>query len=196
MPQLSTEGQKLLFTDARTYHGWQNKPVDKKLLQEIYELMKWAPTSLNSQPIHIAFLTTNAAKEKLLACLMPGNVDHTRAAPVTAILSHDTKFFEHLPKNFPAAPAMKEVFSNNAAAAETTALRNSSIQGGYFILAARALGLDACGMSGFDNGKVDKEFFADGRFKTNFLCNLGYGDASKLYPRGPRHGFDESCEII
>ena len=193
---LSAEGQKLLFTEAHTHHVWQQKPVDKALLHQLYDLMKWAPTSLNSQPIYIVFLTTEAAKARLIPALGPGNADQTKAAPVTAIIAYDTKFHEYLPKTFPAIPTMKDFFEGNPAAAEQSAFRNGSIQGGYFILAARALGLDAGGMSGFDNAAVDKEFFADGRFKSNFLCNLGYGDASKLYPRGHRHDFDTACKIL
>ncbi|MGI9461696.1 MAG: malonic semialdehyde reductase [Alphaproteobacteria bacterium] len=196
MPQLPIEGQKLLFSEARTHHSWQDKAVDEKILRQIYDLMKWAPTSLNAQPIHIVFVVSQEAKQRLLPVLMAGNVEHTRAAAATAIIAYDIKFYEHFPKTFPAVPNMKDNFANNAKSAESLAFRNGSLQGGYFILAARALGLDTCGMSGFNNDKLDKEFFADGRYKSNFLCNLGYGDNKKLYPRGYRHPFDEACKII
>ncbi|MDI9313518.1 MAG: malonic semialdehyde reductase [Hydrotalea sp.] len=193
---LSADGQKLLFTEARTFHAWQKKPVEISTLHKLYDLMKWAPTSLNSQPAHFVFLTTDAAKARLVPFLLAGNVDQTKAAPVTVIVAYDTRFHEHLPKTFPAVPTMKDVFEKNPAVAEQAAFRNGSMQGGYFILAARALGLDTCGMSGFDNAAVDKEFFPDGRFKSNFLCNIGYGDAGKLHPRGHRHGFDIACKIL
>ena len=195
-PQLSPEGQKLLFTDARTHHAWQPKPVDKSILHQIYDLMKWAPTSFNAQPVHIVFLSTDAAKARLLPCLQEGNVAHTKAAPVTAIIAYDKRFYEHLPKNFPAFPTAKDLFETNPTMAANTGLLGGSMQGAYFIMATRAMGLDACGMSGFDNAKVDKEFFPDEQFKSIFLCNVGYGDAANIFPRGPRHDVNAVCKFL
>lgn len=183
-----------LFTEARTHHGWQDKEVADGLLREIYDLAKWGPTSANSSPMRIVFVKSKSAKEKLMPALMGSNVEQVRAAPVTAIIAYDQKFFEHLPALFPAFD-MRSMFVGNPSLSEQTAFRNSSLQGGYFILAVRALGLDAGPMSGFDNAKVDQAFFEKSSWKSNFLCNIGYGDAAKLHPRGPRLGFDQACVI-
>jgi len=183
-----------LFTEARTHHAWKDKPVSDELLKEIYDLAKWGPTSANASPLRIVFVKSKAAKEKLLSALAGPNVEQVRAAPVTAILAYDQKFFDHLPRLFPAYD-MRPMFAGNASLSEQTAFRNSSLQGAYFILAVRALGLDAGPMSGFDNAKVDQAFFEKSSWKSNFICNIGYGDAEKLYPRGPRLSFDEACVI-
>jgi len=183
-----------LFTEARTHHAWQDKPVEDGLLREIYDLAKWGPTSANSLPMRIVFVKSNSAKEKLMPALMGGNVEQVRAAPVTAIVAYDQKFYDQLPTLFPAFDA-RSLFASNPSLSEQTAFRNSSLQGAYFILAARALGLDTGPMSGFDNAKVDQAFFENSSWKSNFLCNIGYGDAAKLHPRGPRLGFDQACII-
>jgi 3-hydroxypropanoate dehydrogenase len=162
------------------------------LLHEIYELTKWGPTSANSLPMRIVFVKSKAAKEKLLPAVSEGNMAQVRAAPVTAIIAYDEKFYDHLPTLFPAFDA-RSMFASNPAMSEQAAFRNGSLQGGYFILAARALGLDTGPMSGFDNAKVDQAFFENSSWKSNFLCNIGYGDAAKLYPRGPRLRFDQAC---
>jgi nitroreductase len=158
--------------------------------------MRSGPTSANSCPARILFIRTPEAKARLLPALSPGNVDKTKAAPVTAIIGYDTRFFELLPKLFPHRPEMKNPYEANAKLAETVAFRNGTLQGAYFMLAVRAVGLDVGGMSGFDNAKVDAEFFPDGRVKSNFLCNLGHGDSSKVLTKLPRLEFDEACTLI
>lgn len=183
-----------LFNNARTHSHWQDKKIDEALLKQVYDLTKMAPTSANCQPLRVTYVVSKEAKEKLKPCLDAGNVEKTMAAPATAILAMDMEFYEHFPKLFPHADA-RSWFAGNAKKIEETAFRNSSIQGGYFILAARALGLDCGPMSGFTNGKVDEAFFNGTQIRSNFLCNLGYGDASKLFPRSPRPSFDEFCRI-
>jgi len=183
-----------LFTGARTHHAWHSTPVPDELLHQIYDLAKWGPTSANSLPMRIVFVKSNSAKEKLMPALAGSNVEQVRAAPVTAIVAYDQKFYDQLPTLFPAFDA-RSLFASNPSLSEQSAQRNSSLQGGYFILAARALGLDAGPMSGFDNAKVDQAFFENSSWKSNFLCNIGYGDAAKLHPRGPRLGFDQACII-
>jgi 3-hydroxypropanoate dehydrogenase len=184
-----------LFFDARTHNGWRDKPVTDEQLQRIYELMKWGPTSANSSPARIVFVKSSQAKEKLLACMNPGNVEKTKAAPVTAIIGMDMEFYEKLPQLSPHNNA-RSWFVGNQPVIDTTAFRNSSLQGGYFIMAARAIGLDCAPMSGFDADKMNETFFAGTTIKTNFVCSLGYGDTSKLHPRGPRLAFDEACRLI
>jgi len=183
-----------LFTDARTHHAWQDRDVADGLLHEIYDLAKWGPTSANSLPMRIVYVKSKAAKEKLIPALSGSNVEQVRTAPVTAIIAYDQKFYDQLPTLFPAFDA-RSLFASNPSLSEQSAQRNSSLQGGYFILAARALGLDTGPMSGFDNAKVDQAFFENSPWRSNFLCNIGYGDAAKLHPRGPRLGFDEACVI-
>src|SRR5258708_5251858 len=183
-----------LFTDARTHHAWQDKPVADELLHEIHDLAKWGSTSANSLPMRIVFVKSKAAKEKLLPALMGSNVEQVRAAPVTAIVAYDQKFYDQLPTLFPAFDA-RSLFASNPSLSEQTAFRNSSLQGAYFILASRALGLDTGPMSGFDNAKVDQAFFENSSWKSNFLCNICYGDADKLYPHCPRLRFDQTCVI-
>jgi 3-hydroxypropanoate dehydrogenase len=191
----SPEALDVLFRNARTHITWLDKPVSDDLLRQIYDLMKWGPTSANCSPARILFLRTREAKERLRPALSPNNVDKTMQAPVTAILAYDLSFYEHLPRLFPNNPAARGWFANSPQLAETTAFRNASLQGGYFILASRSLGLDCGPMSGFDNAKVDQEFFPP-TVKSNFLCNLGYGDPSKLFPRNPRLDFDEACKLL
>ena len=184
-----------LFRQARTHSAWLPRRVPVEVLREVYELARWGPTSANSTPARFVFLESAAAKARLLPALAPGNVEKTKAAPVTVIVAWDTEFYEKLPKLFPHAD-MRSYFVGKQPLIDETALRNGSLQGGYFILAARALGLDCGPMSGFDAAKVNAEFFPDGKWKANFLCNLGYGDRSKLFPRNPRLEFDEACRIL
>jgi 3-hydroxypropanoate dehydrogenase len=201
---LDNEALDLLFRQARTHNVWLDRPVPDDILRQLYDLVKFGPTSANSNPARILFLRTREAKERLRAALSSTNADKTMQAPVTAILAYDLRFFEETPKLFPHNPAMANVFSSSLQLAETTAFRNGSLQGGYFILAARALGLDCGPMSGFDNAKVDAEFFTASagnppsfhQVKSNFLCNIGYGDASKLFPRNPRLAFEEACRLL
>lgn len=183
-----------LFRNARTFNRWRDKPVTDDQLRAIYDLMKWGPTSANTSPARIVFVRSREAKEKLLACVSPGNVDKTRAAPVTAIIGMDMAFFEKLPQLFPHADA-RSWFVGKQPMIDATAMRNSSLQGGYLIMAARAAGLDCGPMSGFDAAKVDQAFFAGTAVKSNFLCNLGYGDPAGNFARSPRLPFDEACRI-
>jgi len=184
-----------LFTEARTHNGWQDQPVSDALCQQIYDLAKWGATSANCSPARIVFVKSAAEKDRLLACMAPGNQEKTRLAPVTAIIGMDMEFYEKLPQLFPHADA-RSWFVGNQALIDGTAFRNSSLQGGYLMLAARALGLDCGPMSGFDGDKINAAFFAGSSVKVNFVCNLGYGDASKLYPRSPRMNFEEACRIV
>lgn len=195
---LSREDMDLIFRNARSHNGWQATPVDDAKLHELYELMKWAPTTMNTNPARILFLRSSEAKERLKPALNPGNLDKTMAAPVTAIIAYDTQFYERLPQLFPHNPKARDIFAaeDKKAHAETTAFRNSSMQGGYFILAARSVGLDCGPMSGFNNAKVDAEFFGGTAIKSNFLCNLGYGDATQVKSRSPRPAFDEVCTLL
>lgn len=184
-----------LFRQARTHSAWLPKRVPVEALREVYELARWGPTSANSSPARFVFLESEAAKARLLPALAPGNVEKTKAAPVTVIVAWDTEFYEKLPQLFPHAD-MRSYFVGKQPLIDETALRNGSLQGGYLILAARAVGLDCGPMSGFDATKVNAEFFPDGKWKANFLCNLGYGDHSKVYPRNPRLEFDEACRVL
>ncbi|MCX7194027.1 MAG: malonic semialdehyde reductase [Proteobacteria bacterium] len=193
--QLDERSLDTLFRTARTHNAWQDKPVSDEQLCQIYDLMKWAPTSANSCPARIIFVKSPSAKQRLLSAMIPGNIDKTRTAPVTAIIAQDHEFYEKLPQLFPHADA-RAWFAGNQSLIDTTAFRNATLQGAYLILAARALGLDAGPMSGFDNAKIDQEFFSGTSIKSNFLINLGYGDASGLFPRGPRLSFDEAAQIL
>jgi 3-hydroxypropanoate dehydrogenase len=193
--KVSHETLNQLFREARTHNAWLPKRVPVEALREAYELARWGPTSANSSPARFVFLESEAAKARLLPALAPLNVEKTKAAPVTAIIAWDTEFHEKLPKLFPHAD-MRSFFLGKPALIEETAFRNSSLQGAYFMLAARAVGLDCGPMSGFDAAKVNAEFFPDGKWKVNFLCNLGYGDHSKLFPRSPRLDFDEACRVL
>src|SRR5439155_18928969 len=193
---LSDEGLNLLFREARTQNGWLDKPVDDELLRKVYDLTKMGPTSANMCPLRVVFAKSKEAKEKLKPSLDAGNVDKTMAAPVTAILGMDIHFYEKLPKLFPHADAKAWFKDKPENVLEQIALRNGSLQGAYFMLAARALGLDCGPMSGFNNAKVDETFFAGTTIKSNFLCSLGHGDASKLFPRSPRLSFEEACRVV
>lgn len=195
MQPLHDECLNRIFREARTHHAWLDRPVDDVVLKQVYDLAKMGPTSANMSPMRAVFVKSKAAKEKLKPALHAGNLDKTMAAPVTAIIAMDIHFFEHLPRLFPHADAkswFKDLPDN---VLEYMALRNSSLQGAYLIMAARSMGLDCGPMSGFDNAKVDAAFFAGTTVKSNFLCNIGYGDASKLYPRSPRLSFEEACRI-
>jgi 3-hydroxypropanoate dehydrogenase len=193
---LNDEGLDLIFREARTHGVWLDKPVEDALLRHAYELAKMGPTSANMCPMRIVFVKSKEGKEKLKPALDPGNVDKTMKAPVTAIIGMDVRFYEQLPMLFPHADAKAWFKDLPEQVLEYIALRNSSLQGAYFMLAARALGLDCGPMSGFNNAKVDEAFFAGTTVKSNFLCNLGYGDASKLYPRSPRLSFDRACKLV
>ncbi|GAB5468842.1 MAG: malonic semialdehyde reductase [Rhodospirillales bacterium] len=184
-----------LFFEARTHNSFRDEALPKALLDRIYEVARMAPTSANCLPMRVVYVVSQEAKEKLRPTLMEGNVEKTMAAPATAIIGHDLEFYEHLPTLFPHTDA-RAWFVGKPAHIETTAVRNGSLQGGYFILAARALGLDCGPMSGFDNAKVDEAFFPGGTVKSNFLCNLGYGDGKGLHPRGPRLSPDQACQIV
>ena len=184
-----------LFDDARTHNGFTAEPVSELQLRRIYDLMKWAPTSANSSPARIVFVASAEAKAKLLECVSPGNVEKTRSAPVTAILGMDMAFHDKLPQLFPHADA-RSWFVGKQEFIDTTAFRNASIQGGYFILAARAVGLDCGPMSGFDHAKIDEAFWSGTTVRTNFIVNLGKGDASKLFARSPRLTFEQACKIV
>lgn len=186
-----------VFRVARTQNGWQDRPVSDDTLRRLYDLMKWGPTSANTQPCRLVFVRTAEGKEKLRPALSAGNTDKTMAAPVCAIIAYDSEFYENLPKQFPHNQDAINWFkgAGKEAVAHTTAFRNGTLQGAYLIVAARMLGLDIGAMSGFDNAKVDAAFFPDGRYKTNFLCNLGYGDPSKVFARSPRLEFDEACSL-
>jgi len=199
-----------IFREARTFSKWLPRPVTDETLHNLYDLLKWGPTSANASPARFAFLRSRDAKERLRPALAPLNVDKTMSAPVTVIVAYDVKFYEQLPALFPHSPGMAKLFESNPELVEATAKRNSSLQGAYLIVAARALGLDCGPMSGFDQTKVDEEFFAagkpcfgcdqeffpEGHVKTNFLCNLGYGDSGTLHPRLPRLPFDEACSLL
>lgn len=193
---LSQQALDILFLQARTHNNWLDKPVGDTLLQRVWDLARMGPTSANCSPMRIVFVKTPAAKARLQPALIEGNRAKTLAAPVTAIFGNDSQFYDLLPKLFPhtdarawfAGPGKEEV-------AATTAFRNGTLQAAYFMLAARALGLDCGPMSGFDNAMVDHEFFPGGRIKSNFICNFGYGDPGRLFPRSPRLEFEETCQI-
>jgi len=188
----ATLGQ--LFREARTHNGWQPKTIGEETLHQLYDLLKMGPTSANCLPARFVFVQSPEAKARLKPCLAPNNVDKTMAAPVTVIAGYDTEFYEKLPQLFPHTDA-RSWFAGNPELIQSTAFRNASLQGAYLILAARALGLDCGPMSGFDNAKVDAAFFPGGKVKSNFLINLGYGDPSKVRPRGPRLAFEDACRI-
>jgi 3-hydroxypropanoate dehydrogenase len=207
---IATEALDQVFRKARTNTAWLDKPVTDDTIRQIYDLMKWGPTSANSSPARFVFVRSKEAKERLRPILAPGNVEKTMAAPVTVIVAYDLLFYEKLPKLFPHSPGMRNLFAGNPQLIEITALRNSSLQGAYLMIAARAVGLDCGPMSGFDNAKLDEEFFGAGQecqgceqeffpaghVKSNFLCNLGYGDPAKLFPRAPRLEFTEACSLL
>ncbi len=191
---ITDEALDLIFREARTFYAWQAKDVSDTLLQAVYELAKMGPTAANSQPMRIAFVKSKGAKERLKPHLDAANVDKVMAAPVTAIVAYDTEFFEQMPKVFPHAAGAINWYKGQDNTAHL--LRNGSLGGAYLMLAARALGLDCGPMSGFKNDGVDAELFSGTNWKSNFICNLGYGDAAKQYPRLPRLSFDETCKIL
>lgn len=192
---IAKEALDQIFVQARTHNVWLNRPVSDELLHQIYDLMKWGPTSANSSPLRIVFVKSEEAKKRLLSGVSEGNYEKVKTAPVTAILAQDMKFYDKLPKLFPHADA-RSWFAGNEDLIKATAFRNSSLQAAYFIVAARSLGLDCGPMSGFDAAKVDLEFFSGTTWKSNLICNLGFGDHSKLFPRAPRLDFEEACKVV
>jgi 3-hydroxypropanoate dehydrogenase len=193
--KVSGDALDVLLRKARSYNDFTAEPVSDDQLCALYDIMKWGPTTANSQPQRIVFIRSAEAKERLMPALSSGNKKKNYGGAVIAILAYDMRFFEHLPKLFH-NPAARSWYETTPEAIRTTALRNSSLQGAYFIMAARAIGLDCSPMSGFNNDKVDAEFFPDGRFKSNFICAVGRGDPSTLPPEGYRFAFDEACKII
>jgi 3-hydroxypropanoate dehydrogenase len=194
-PALSDTAFDQLFRQAHTVHAFQDAPLSTGVLHALYDVMKWAPTAFNAQPARFVFLQSAQSKSQLAQALMPGNVPQVNSASVTVIVAYDTQFQVHLPSQFPAYDA-KPLFDNNPALTESTAFRNSSLQGAYLMLAARAMGLDVGAMSGFDADKVNQTFFPDGRYRVNFLINLGVADPKGIYPRGPRLPFDSVASIL
>ena len=193
---LSAAAIAQLFTAARTHHRWLPRPLDLDTLQRLYDVAKWAPTAMNANPARFVFIASAAAKERLRPILAGGNVEKTMSAPLTVIVASDPKFYEKLPLLFPSNPKSAEMFSGKPEFAAKTAFRNSSLQGAYLILAARALGLDCGPMSGFDNARIDDEFFAQSGYRSNFLINIGYAAENSTYPRGPRLPFEQAVQIL
>jgi len=185
-----------MFLNARSANGFINKPVPLELLKQIYDIAKIGPTSMNTQPARYVFLTTAQAKQRLIPCMSPGNVDKTQSAPVTVLIANDSQFYEHLPTTFPNKPDAKEMFAGNPGLSAATASRNATLSSAYFLIVARAFGLDCGPMSGFDAAKVNAEFFPDGRLSINWILNLGYGDNSKLFGRNPRLSFEQACSVL
>jgi 3-hydroxypropanoate dehydrogenase len=193
---LDKQSLDTLFFSARTIRRWQPKPVSDDVLERLHAALSMAPTSMNCQPGRFVFVKSQEAKNKLKLALDAGNVEQTMAAPVTVIVAYDQQFYDYLPEIFPHSKGARASFADNPPLAETTAFRNGTLQGAYLIVAARALGLDCGPMSGFNNAVLDREFFPDGRWRSNFLVNLGYGDPAGLRPRGPRLRFDQACRIL
>jgi 3-hydroxypropanoate dehydrogenase len=191
---LDDQALDTVFRTARTQNALSGEVSDAQLRQ-LYDLLKFGPTTMNTQPARFVFVRTKEGKEKLRPTLSPGNLDKTMAAPVTVIVAYDMKFYEFLPKNFPNNPNAKSIFEGKDETNKIVALRNGSLQGAYLIIAARMLGIGTGPMSGFDNAKLDAAFFPDGRWKSNFLCNLGTGDPAKVFPRNPRLAFEEACRF-
>jgi 3-hydroxypropanoate dehydrogenase len=195
MTQATISPTELAFSAARTFSKFRDEPISDETLKALYELAKWGPTASNCQPARYVFVRSAEAKARLRACLAPGNVDKVMGAPVTVIVAQDSRFHEHLATQFPHMPTAAAPFESKPALAQTVGLRNSSLQGAYLMVAARLLGLDCGPMSGFDAEALDRSFFPDGRYRSNFLVNLGHGDASALRPRGPRLPFDTVATI-
>lgn len=195
-PPLSDAALDQLFREARTYNKFDPRPVDDDTLRRLYELYRWGPTAMNTQPGRLLFVRSAEGKARLKPALNAGNVDKTMAAPVTAIVAYDTAFYDHLPTQFPANPGARDLFAGNATMALDTATRNGTLQGAYLILAARALGLDTGPMSGFNATQLNEAFFPDGRWRANFLVNLGWGDEAGVRPRGPRLAFEDTVRIV
>lgn len=192
---LSDAALDQLFRNARTFSSFLPRPVDDATITALYDLLKWGPTAFNAQPARYVFVRSEEAKARLAPALSAGNRDKTLAAPATVLIAYDTRFFEHLPQQFPAYDA-KSLFEANPGLVDPTATRNGSLQGAYLILAARALGLDVGPMSGFDAAALNQEFFPDGRYRINFIANLGYGDTSALFPRNPRLEFEQAVTVL
>jgi len=193
---LDDAGLDIIFREARSHNTWTDQPVSDLMVQAVYDLARWGATTANSSPARFIFLKSDQAKERIKPHLIPTNVDKALSAPVLVIIAHDVEFYEKIPQLFPHNPGAKDWFSWSEEFAEQTAFRNSSLQGAYLMLAARALGLDCGPMSGFDNAGVDIEFFAGTKWKSNFICGLGHGDKSKLFDRSPRLSFDEACQLL
>ncbi len=193
---IDANGLDLLFREARSHNKWRDEPVSDETLHALYDLLKFGPTSANCSPARFLFLRTKEAKERLAPALSSGNLAKTMSAPVTAIVAYDPKFYEKLPKLFPHNADAVSWFTSNDSLAATTAFRNGTLQGAYLMLAARSLGLDVGGMSGFDNAKVDQEFLSDKGWRSNFLVNIGHGDPEGLFNRSPRLDFDEACVLL
>jgi len=193
---LDSRTRQQLFTNARSQNAWLPRPVPEELLRELYELARWGPTSMNCSPMRVTFVRSTDARSRLLSAVSPGNLEKVRTAPVVAIVAHDMAFYDQMPKLFPHRPNAGDLFRDRPAFAEETCLRNSSLQGGYFILAARMLGLDCGPLSGFDAALVNSLFFEATSLRANFLCCLGYGDPNGLFPRSPRFEFEEACMIV
>lgn len=192
---LTEQALDQLFRQARSHNGWQDKAVADEQLLQIYDLMKMGPTAANSCPARLVFVKSDEAKKKLKPCLNEGNIEKSMTAPVVAIIGMDMEFYEQLPKLFPHTDA-RSWFAGKPEKIQKSVMRDSSLQGAYFMLAVRSLGLDAGPMSGFNPDKMDATFFPGGKVKSNFICAIGYGDDSKLHPRGPRLDFDEACSIL
>lgn len=195
-PSLPQKALRQILTDARTYPGWLDQPVEDGLLRQLYELVRWGPTSMNTQPMRLVFVKSAEAKEKLLQAVAPGNTPKIEAAPVTVIVAQDMAFYRHLGRMVPHMKDPESGFTGKETYIQDTAYRNSTLQGGYLLMTARALGLDAGPMSGFNQEKLDALFFEGTSFRSNFIMNLGYGDPSSVHPRAPRFEFDEVCQII
>ena len=195
MPDVTQDALDTIFLEARTRNGWQAKPVPQALLEEIWNLARMGPTSANCQPLRVVFVSSEAAKQKLAPALSASNRAKTMSAPVTALFAYDLAFYELLPKLFPHDQSARSWFAGNEKTIQETAFRNGSLQAAYFMLAARAKGLDCGPMSGFDQAKVNAAFFADSTYRVNFICNLGYGTDEKLFPRSPRLAFKEACRV-
>jgi 3-hydroxypropanoate dehydrogenase len=190
---IDAAGLELLFKEARSHNAWTSEPVSDETLHELYDILKFGPTSANSSPARFVFIRTKEGKEKLAPALSAGNLNKTMSAPVTSIVAYDPKFYEKLPTLFPHNPDAISWFTSNDSLAATTAFRNGTLQGAYLLMAARSLGLDVGAMSGFDNAKVDAAFFAFNGWRSNFLVNIGHGDPAGLFGRSPRLPFDEAC---
>ncbi len=192
---INDQALDIIFREARTHNGWEERAVSQTLMQAVYDLTKWAPTSANCSPARFVFVASPEAKARLKPHLSEGNVEKTMAAPCCVIIAHDMEFYQRLPELFPHTDA-KSWFAGNDALIKETAIRNGTLQGGYFLIAARALGLDCGPMSGFDAGGVNKEFFADTSYEANFLCNIGYGTDKDMFARSPRLEFDAACKVV
>ena len=198
MPRQSLDDTALdtVFREAHTHYGFKPAPIDEATLRALYDLLKWGPTSMNCQPARYVFVVSEEGKSRLMPALSEGNRDKVHEAPATVIVAVDTRFYEFMPRVFPSSPNARERFAENPDKASDTAWRNGTLQGAYLIVAARMLGLDVGPMSGFDNAMVDEEFFPDGRYKSNFLVNLGVGEPASLRPRGARLAFEEVAEVV